>query len=355
MVHLFDVVDEQEFVADLAEGYLRKQTSPDGRFTVFNYSERAQFTHHWDTATSNLRGLVVDTDFNVVSRALPKFFNWDEPGAAQMTGHVEVMDKLDGSMILVSNYNNELVVSSRGSFDSEHARYACKLLYTKYPDSVIPQGFTYMFELIAPWNRIVVNYGNKDELVLLTVIDNETGKEVPYGELSEWWPYEIVERFSFKSLEEALLSDPRPNAEGFVIRRSYTGDRVKMKYADYVHLHRLVSNLSNVMVWENLRQGKSLEDLIEIVPDEFHGWLQDTYQELHKKFTEVLHEVTVDFSDILLSLPEGFTRKDFAMKAGKRKHASALFMLLDDRSIIDWIWKQIKPIRDNARDLPEEN
>ena len=37
-------------------------------------------------------------------------------------------------------------------------------------------GKTYLFEIIYPENRIVVDYGDYKGLVLIDVIDNETGK-----------------------------------------------------------------------------------------------------------------------------------------------------------------------------------
>ena len=36
-------------------------------------------------------------------------------------------------------------------------------------------GYTYLFELIVLWNRIVVDYGDDEKLIVLGVIETESG------------------------------------------------------------------------------------------------------------------------------------------------------------------------------------
>lgn len=54
------------------------------------------------------------------------------------------------SLGILFNYNNEWIISTRGSFESEQAIHATEILNTKYKD-VIPnlnKELTYLFEII---------------------------------------------------------------------------------------------------------------------------------------------------------------------------------------------------------------
>ncbi len=50
-------------------------------------------------------------------------------------------------------------------------------MHTKYRDTFekIEKDKTYLFEIIYPENRIVIDYGDSDDLILLSIINNETG------------------------------------------------------------------------------------------------------------------------------------------------------------------------------------
>ena len=91
----------------------------------------------------------------------------------------EVFEKLDGSLGILYWLNNLPYIATRGSFESEQARHATEILHGRYQHtfSSMDTNKTYLFEIIYPENRIVVDYGEMDDLILLTVIDNQTGHE----------------------------------------------------------------------------------------------------------------------------------------------------------------------------------
>jgi RNA ligase len=54
-------------------------------------------------------------------------------------------------------------------------------------------------------------------------------------------------------------------------------------------------------------------------------------------------------------LPEGFSRKDFAVRVAAHPERGYLFLRLDDRSYVDKLWLRVKPdvapsMRANADD-----
>jgi len=152
----------------VAEGWLISQTHPTLPLTIYNYSQATQYEAKWDEVTLSCRGLVFDDEGNQVSYPFKKFFNIEE-NKHTPANDFEIYEKVDGSLITVFNYNGEWVVSSRGSFTSDQAIAAQKLFKQLMNLDRIDKAATYLFELIAPWNRIVVDYGEREELILLVL------------------------------------------------------------------------------------------------------------------------------------------------------------------------------------------
>jgi tRNA splicing ligase len=123
------------------DGWLIKQTHPTLPLTIWNYSQTTQYEGKWDEVTLQCRGLVTDTDGNVVARPFKKFFNMEE-GKHTPTSEFDVYEKMDGSLIIVFWYDGGWVVASRGSFTSEQAVAASKIFFDKL-DHNFSIGITY--------------------------------------------------------------------------------------------------------------------------------------------------------------------------------------------------------------------
>ena len=152
---------------------------PEYDIWILNYSKTTQFTKAWDLYTLNCRGLIIDINGNIVSRCLPKFFNYEEhnPSEINMSQEFEVYEKMDGSYISLFIYNNEWIFSSRGSFTSDQAVLAKKVFNLKYLNNVLLHNDrNYIMELIGCNNIIVIHYPEND-LILLTSIITKTGEE----------------------------------------------------------------------------------------------------------------------------------------------------------------------------------
>lgn len=66
------------------------------------------------------------------------------------------------------------------------------------------------------------------------------------------WPGPVAERFPYPTFAAALAAPPRPGAEGLVVYIPRLDERIKLKQADYVTLHRLIFGLTTRRVWERL-------------------------------------------------------------------------------------------------------
>jgi len=324
-----------------ARGYLRSQDHPTLPLRIWNYTEQAQFEGRWDEITTACRGLVTDVSGKIVARPFRKFWNIEE-NKHKATEEFTVTEKMDGSLGIVFYYEGELVFATRGSFTSDQAIKA-KEIFEKTGieiDGLNPSSnFTYLFEIIYPENRIVVRY-NEEKLVLLSIIDTQSGIEVPrynwdfYIDCPHW-----VKEYDCEDYTK-LSELNTEGAEGFVVRFS-NGDRCKIKFADYVRLHKIMTCASTLSVWEMLYYNKSVNDALVGVPDEFYKLIKDYYDELKTQADSI--EKTYKEMFAVINTPN---RRKFAetVTADRNiKYPQLMFQLYDKKDIRESVLKLIKP------------
>lgn len=285
------------------------------------------------------RGLVTNSKGEIIARPFKKFFNYEEHKPEEIPNEEFVVyEKLDGSLGILFNYQEEWILATRGSFTSPQAIKGIELL-KKYKYKYLPTDCTYLFEIIYPENRIVVDYGKEEKLVLLGSIQTNTGKEYNINnENYEDLGFEIVTTYKtwgegYDLLKEEISKDK----EGYVIRFK-NGFRMKIKGDEYVRLHRILTNVSNRDIWEYLKNGKSFDELLEKVPDEFNDWVRDTVKDLQNKFDTIKNNVEIDFKELI-------NKKEFAEKIKDNPNKSFLFKRLDSYSnqLNEMIWDSIYP------------
>lgn len=327
----------------VAEGWLISQTHPTLPLTIYNYSQATQYEAKWDEVTLSCRGLVFDNEGNQVSYPFKKFFNIEE-NMHTPSNDFEIYEKVDGSLITVFNYNGEWVVSSRGSFTSDQAVAAQKLFNQLMNLDRIDRTATYLFELIAPWNRIVVDYGEREELILLgTRAKNFEASHSELYELTKLLGCNLIHKFDFDDYKE-IQELNWENSEGFIVRFS-NGDRCKIKFADYVKLHRVLTNCSSYDIWENLKEFDKLpEEMLQDVPDEFYDWVHGVEWKLRKNFNHVENLHMAHLSSIIRY---ELDRKEFALRVQELDDANhgLIFAMYNNKQdkVKQLIWKMIKP------------
>jgi RNA ligase len=292
--------------------------------------------------------LVLDNEGNVIAKPFPKFFNYEEHKPEDIPNeNFEVYEKMDGSLGIIFHYEGEWLIVTRGSFTSEQAIKGKEMLDKLSKTALIP-GYTYLVEIIYPENRIVVDYGNEEKLVVLGAYNNETGKEVDVDEMvNEGW--EVVMKYKtwgegYDLLKEEISKDK----EGYVIRFS-GGMRMKIKGTEYVRLHRILTNFSNKDIWELLKNGEPLEPFLERVPDEFDKWVKAVVMNLRYSFYSI-DERAGKYHD-------GFrygkfndkevepTKKEFAeyTKQFPKELSAVMFKMWDKKPYDYIIWNMLKP------------
>lgn len=256
MMLLEDVVDVDDLEKEIDAGYINRRFHPAYPYAILNYSDKAQFDNRWTETIRNCRGLIYDyTTSEVIARGMPKFFNHGQVGAPEIAidDIVHVADKADGSLgILYPTPDGDWAVATRGSFVSDQAIHATKLLDTYGLDFVqehIPDT-TILVEIVYPENRIVLNYEDTDELILLGAVRNSTGRFTPSSSgLDIWWYWPVAgsQSFGLRTYGEALAMPPRPNSKGLVLTRVSDGAMVKVKQEDYLRLHKAIFEFREVI------------------------------------------------------------------------------------------------------------
>lgn len=328
-------MDWQKVEEQVQAGYIAKQRHRMAPLTIYNYTHKCQYDWYWTPETMACRGLIVADDGQIVARPFPKFFSIEQLDGNLPSGPFEVYDKLDGSLGVLyfdPGKSGAPMIATRGSFTSPQAQFATNKLRTEYHWIDLNPARTYLFEIIYPENRIVVDYGEMEDIILLAVIDTATGKDLPL----EYIGFETVKRYDgiVDFAELAALEDP--NKEGFVVRFIESGQRVKMKFAEYKRLHRLLTGLSARGIWEAMQAPEGLQPIIDRVPDEFYAWVRTVEEQLKAEYAAIEDRCKEDFKDL-------GDRKTTALYFKTCPHPAILFNMLDGKNYAPLIWKAIHP------------
>lgn len=130
----------------------------DNGLFVLKYKNKVFYKALWNKEFCELRGTVIDADYNIVSRPFTKIFNYGEKDAPIFadTDKVTAVTKINGFMGAGTWHNDELLVSTTGTTNSEFADLARsylekgKDLFKEY------SMFTFIFEIVDPKDPHVV-------------------------------------------------------------------------------------------------------------------------------------------------------------------------------------------------------
>jgi RNA ligase len=247
---------------------------------------------------------------------------------------------MDGSLGIFFYFNGEPVFATRGSFTSDQAIKGKEILNKYNWQYGTYEGYTYLFEIIYPENRIVVDYDGLEELIVLGVIETATGKECNYNEMANEG-FSLVKKYDGIKDYSVLKSMIPNNAEGYIVRFS-NGDRMKIKGEEYLRLHRIMTNVSTTGVWEILSSGGDIAEILKDVPDEFYDKVNEVVKDLCIRFENIKKDYMSYFLDITNRVVST-DRKGFAEEAKRYNHPSLLFGILDGKDISPGVWKIVKP------------
>ena len=297
-----------------------------------------------DEWTRQARGIVLDGDSNVISRPYEKFFNYkelewrediDEDTKKLSEWEKEkytVIEKLDGSLAIVSQYEDEILYTSSGKLQGKFPHmfkvWFDKNLTPRQKRNLksLTKTYTLMFEYIGPNNRIVVPY-KRTQMILHGVINTETGKELfdeaPFDKIAEDIGVGTANRMGqieLESLMRVKKQDFTDNLfEGFVIRFD-SGKRLKIKTDHYVELHPYytlgfgaVDTKNKTMLYiERIKEG-TIDDLIAIMTERRDRTVVDYINKVIAKYNEF--DKLIEESKNIVS-DKNFTKREYAVNVG---------------------------------------
>lgn len=232
-----------------------------GELVMFNYNLLASDMSN--PIVRECRGLILEEGtWKVVCRGMDKFSNAHESDSDLDKidwSTARVQEKVDGTLILVWSYGGQWHVSTRKNIDAREAPLNIGGFETYYDlfieavhkslgseadfFDILSPTYTYWFELVSPYNRIVVPY-EETKLYFLGWRWNE----VPYEERNPLdsamsYYFDVPKTYPLHSYNEVYEVTTKMDwrKEGFVVCDSQFR-RIKMKSFGYLAAHYLVNN-----------------------------------------------------------------------------------------------------------------
>lgn len=331
------LISQFEYLKD--KGYLQK--SVDGDLILYNYTQKAVYDKKWSPNIMQGRGIIFDSNNNLIARPFGKFFNINETEFTQLHNlpkdeKFEVFEKIDGVLGIVFFYNNSWRLSTRGDLKSFQSDIGQKLL-EKLNIQCLDTQYTYLFEIVHPKSKIIIDYREDEKLYLLAGIHTQSGQELDYNELkllSKHLNTSIVTKIeSFTSLDEIVNTKDKLSLkqEGYVIKFE-SGLRVKLKGDEYLELVRLHQgiNFNSLIRFLDLK-GNIIHSKLQNIPEELQEEVMSQLQMLSNSYKKILKELEEDKKKFSKKISRKELSKYFKEKEFELNHPTIFFKNIDNK------------------------
>ena len=309
----------------LAEVALRRVNRRDaGDHALFKYNTVQQLSREWNPVRREARGIVFHVPTaTVVCRPIRKFFNLDEDDETRLENlprdvPATVEEKLDGSCVAIHLRDDDVRCVTPGSFASEQALWAEGETRRRglAPDDAfraVVAGTTLVCEAIYPENVSVVDYGDRRDLALLAAVDLDGREHPPAGvdALAARFGLSRPRRFDVAVSREMPVA---PRDEGYVVSY-WTGPvpvRVKVKGAEFLRLHPVVSDMTERSVLDLIETGR-LAEFADRMPRAARSQADDIAAALTQRFRSLRARTDAVVAEVA-GLP---TRKEQALAVSR--------------------------------------
>ena len=336
------------------------------QFMVHEHSLNGEIVHliqpqhigtQWRQDNKHLRSVVVNYDGEVISAGFPKFTNWGEnpdhfPVPTSLR-NCTIMEKLDGSLLIVSKYKGQYILRTRGTVDASTMANGHELelfkstILNKLHDNNDTWNYSVLFEWLSPINKIVLSYGDESIWKLVGFVDHSDYSLATQDMLDLMAKkYNLLrpEIYTFTDVNDLLQNvDQWKGKEGVCVYSKNDQTIHKVKSADYLIKHRFKS-----------------EATLENTLDLYFSYGKPSYQEFESKLTETFDyecfemvrgyaSQICDTSKEVNKIVDGFksfidnqlkvlsTRKEQAQKVissySESNRSSMIFSLLDGKTL----------------------
>jgi T4 RnlA family RNA ligase len=353
--------------------------------SIFNY-RLAQYSDFKNNSAFNARGLtyVFNSDGSLYKRylLLHKFFNLNQVEETQYSLIKDykiksIYNKEDGSVAsFIRLPNGRVIAKSKMSFESDQAVGMMRLYNSNkelrdFVNWSLDNDLIAVFEYVSPQNRIVLKYSN-EELILLRLRDNKTGKYLDLSDYSDKIGSIKVAPSEVGTLDKLIdLSHSVEDKEGWIVEFT-NGLFIKIKTVWYCSLHGLLTNdLYREHILVNYILDEKIDDILGQIPEEE----KEAHERIDKIISVVKHSVTEKVDDILKSYDlflEGgvdrdcdgelrlqLMRKTFALKYRKDKNFGYVMSLSKGKDVYDlakdWVSDQNRKLLVSREFLKERD
>lgn len=361
---LSEYLDTGKLEEYVAEGWIYRKRHDKFPLSIYCYSRETVYADKWDAITEKCRGLIVnDITGEIVARPFPKFFNLNTPDRPETyyenlpPGPPHVAEKLDGSLGILYQYRGYHGIASKASFHSDHAQWATayyhKHIYRAMGEDsacIWPVGHTPVFEMICQEVEHHVVHYDRDKLVLLAMINNETGEEVNPRTLYTWANSNFTEPIPFyDKTVKAVIEEDRVNYEGYILSWFRAGReplKVKVKHPQFLKWQKIVHETTAKNVFQALRAGdmEKLESWMNLSSP----YLRSTVKEWTDNFNAEYQKIRKAASDIVLhGLGRFETRKEFALylqQPENKYYAHVCYAMMDEKDYKEIVWDLVEPL-----------
>lgn len=260
----------------------------DGSLAIFNYGIGANFHN---PIVQEARGIIIDmTSYTVVCWPFRKFGNHIESYADKIDWNsAQVQEKIDGSIVKLYWYNNQWNWATNGVINAANANVSNTNMsfldliqktvnYNNIDFQSLLPAYTYIFELVSPYNKIVIDY-KKPMLYHLGTRSNLNGRELNVDiriQKPALYPIHTFED-ALAAAEKLNIADKDVEHEGFVVVDK-DWHRVKIKSPAYLAMHHAWNN-NNYLIDKN--------STIKFIVDGFWDNILHSYKDSHPYMAQV--------------------------------------------------------------------
>lgn len=293
----------------LIEGFY--ETEKDG-FTVVDYHILSDVPKESFSPLMECRGIkFCSKTGNILARPLHKFFNHHEldvdVSAPRLYQDFMVYPKHDGSMVHTILIDGELYLHTRAGY-SDQAKAAHKFLQTNQQLSDYlkreSETKTFIFEYVAPDNRIVVEYA-EPALIPLAVRDNVTGEYLDTNDTMHLLSrgHCMLPKESIRPEKSIDQMGEEEDHEGYVFVWP-DGFRMKVKTKWYCQIHKVLAGLSQPKDVLRLIIENKVDDVSEFLTN-------DQINKLELIRERLINTADFFFNELSNEAKKCETRKDF--------------------------------------------
>ena len=267
--------------------------------------------------------------YECVCRAFDKFGNYGEEYTDEIDwSTAQVQEKVDGSLIKVFYHNNTWHVATNGTINAYNCivykedketnktygsifNFALRGHLNQFFES-LDKDYTYMFELVSPYTKLVVVYPDTALYYLsrrnIHTMEEDNARPEAFENFGILFP----KTYSLKTFEDCLayVKTMNKNEEGFVVKDA-AFHRIKIKSPEYLLAFRAKNNgvLSTKRIVKMIRE-ESIDDLLAYCPE-----YKERVDAVINKYKILIHSFEEEYQRFIIMHPnkwDTLDRKDFA-------------------------------------------